>query len=94
MSIGGFFLLLIIAFVCGSIAQALAGGSRGGCLVTIALGFVGALIGSWIAKTMGLPELVSIDVGGGERFPVVWAIMGGALFSAVLGFLTRRNKRW
>lgn len=94
MSIGGFFLLLVIAFVCGSIAQALAGGSRGGCLVTIALGFVGALIGSWIAKALDLPVLLSIDVGGGENFPVIWAIMGGALFSALLGFLTRRNRKW
>lgn len=94
MSIGGFFLLLIIAFVCGSIAQALAGGSRGGCLVTIALGFVGALIGSWIANALSLPVLLSIDVGGGERFPIIWAIMGGALFSAVLSYLTRRHRPW
>lgn len=92
MTIGGFFVLLVIAFICGAIAQTLAGGGRGGCLVTIAVGFVGALIGSWIAKNMGLPELLSIDVGGGERFPIVWSVLGGALFCAVISFLTRRPK--
>ncbi len=91
MTLGGFVVLLIIAFICGAIAQTLAGGGRGGCLVTIAVGFVGALIGSWIAKNMGLPELLSIDVGGGERFPIVWSVMGGALFCAVIGFLTRKR---
>jgi uncharacterized membrane protein YeaQ/YmgE (transglycosylase-associated protein family) len=91
MTLGGFFILLIIAFICGAIAQTLAGGGRGGCLVTIAVGFVGALIGSWIAKNMGLPELLSIDVGGGERFPIVWSVMGGAIFCAVIGFLTRKR---
>ena len=92
MTIGGFIVILLIAFICGAIAQTLAGGGRGGCLVSIAVGFVGALIGSWIAKNMGLPELLSIDVGGGERFPIVWSVMGGALFCAVIGFLTRKVK--
>ena len=34
-------ILLLIAGLCGSIGQAIAGYSRGGCLVSIALGFVG-----------------------------------------------------
>jgi uncharacterized membrane protein YeaQ/YmgE (transglycosylase-associated protein family) len=91
MTIGGFLLLLLIAFICGAIAQALSGGSRGGCLVTIAVGFIGAMLGSWIARVMGLPELISINVGGGERFPIIWSIMGGAIFCAVLSLLTRRR---
>ncbi len=37
MTILHFLLLLLIAGVCGSIAQALVGFSRGGCLVSIAL---------------------------------------------------------
>jgi uncharacterized membrane protein YeaQ/YmgE (transglycosylase-associated protein family) len=92
MTLLGFAILLLIAFICGSIAQALAGGGRGGCLVSIALGFIGALIGSWIAEKLGLPVILSIDIGDGERFPIIWSIMGGALFSAVLGFFTRRRR--
>ena len=91
MSIGGFFVLLIIAFVCGAIAQTIAGSGRGGCLVTIAVGFIGAMLGSWMAKGLGLPMLLAIDVGNGEQFPIIWSVMGGALFCAVIGFLTRRR---
>jgi uncharacterized membrane protein YeaQ/YmgE (transglycosylase-associated protein family) len=80
--------LLIIAGLCGSIAQALVGVSRGGCLVSIALGFIGALLGTWLARSAGLPELFTIDVGG-QPFPIIWSIIGGALFAAVLALVTR-----
>ncbi|HEV7843610.1 MAG TPA: hypothetical protein VGO69_07915, partial [Pyrinomonadaceae bacterium] len=56
-------ILLLIAGLCGSLGQAISGYSRGGCLVAIALGFIGALIGMWIARQMGLPELFAINIG-------------------------------
>src|ERR1051326_8978657 len=69
-------LLLLIAGICGSIGQAIAGYSRGGCLVSIALGFIGALIGMWLARQLGWPELIPVVIGG-VRFssilPVIWA---------------------
>jgi uncharacterized membrane protein YeaQ/YmgE (transglycosylase-associated protein family) len=89
MTIIEFFLLLLIAAICGSLAQALSGYSRGGCLVSIVLGFIGALLGTWMARTTGLPELLAIDVGG-QQFPIIWSIIGGAVFSAALGLLNRR----
>jgi uncharacterized membrane protein YeaQ/YmgE (transglycosylase-associated protein family) len=88
MTVLDFLLLLLIAGICGSLAQAIAGYSHGGCLVAIALGFIGALFGSWLARTMGLPEPFVIQVGGRE-FRVVWSIVGAALFSAVLSVFTR-----
>jgi len=81
-------ILLIVAGVCGSIGQAISGYSRGGCLVSIALGFVGALLGMWIARQMGLPELFAINIGE-TRFPIIWSIIGSALFVAVIAFITR-----
>ncbi|MFO0917116.1 MAG: hypothetical protein U0872_02245 [Planctomycetaceae bacterium] len=45
-----------------------------------------------IANNLGLPEILSVDVGG-QKFPIVWSILGGALFSAVLGLLTRQKPR-
>jgi uncharacterized membrane protein YeaQ/YmgE (transglycosylase-associated protein family) len=90
MTIVEFLLLLLIAGLCGGLAQALAGYSHGGCLVSIALGFVGALLGSWLARTLGLPALLLLTIGG-QPFPVVWSIIGAALFSAALGWLTRRR---
>ena len=80
--------LLLIAGICGAIGQAITGYSHGGCLVSIALGFIGALLGSWLAGKMGLPELVAIPVGG-VHFPIVWSIIGAALFVAVINLISR-----
>nr|AKB95221.1 putative membrane protein [uncultured bacterium] len=84
-------ILLIVAAVCGGIAQSLAGYSHGGCLTSIALGFIGALLGTWLARVSGLPEMFAVQVGD-KSFPIVWSIIGGALFSAVLGLLRRRTR--
>ena len=88
MSLGQFLVLLVIAGVCGAIGRALAHQSNVGCLGSIALGFIGALLGTWIARHLHLPELLTIQIGR-EKFPIVWSIIGSALFVAVLGFLTR-----
>jgi uncharacterized membrane protein YeaQ/YmgE (transglycosylase-associated protein family) len=88
MTIFDLIILLIVAGVCGSLGQAISGYSRGGCLVSIALGFVGALLGMWIARQMGLPELFAINIGE-TRFPIIWSIIGSALFVAVISFITR-----
>lgn len=82
-------LLLLIAGICGSLGQAIAGYSRGGCLVSIALGFVGALLGMWIARKMGLPELFPVQIGA-TTFPIVWSIIGSTLFVAVVALISRR----
>ncbi|REK18172.1 MAG: GlsB/YeaQ/YmgE family stress response membrane protein [Planctomycetota bacterium] len=91
MTIGEFILLLIVAGICGSIAQALAGINRGGCLVSIALGFIGALLGTWLARTLDLPELFAVQFGD-RPFPIIWSIVGASLFAAVLALLSRRPR--
>ncbi|MCI0357457.1 MAG: GlsB/YeaQ/YmgE family stress response membrane protein [Planctomycetaceae bacterium] len=89
MGILEFLLLLLIAGVCGSLAQSLVGYSHGGCLVSIVLGFIGALIGTWLARVLSLPEILPVQVGG-HSFPIIWSIIGAALFSALLALLSRR----
>jgi len=91
MTIEQWLVLLIIAAVCGAIGQAIAGYSRGGCLVAIALGFIGALIGMWISRAANLPELINVTVGD-TQFPIVWSIIGSTLFVAVIGFLSRGRR--
>ena len=86
MTIFEFLVLLLVAGICGSLAQSLVGYSRGGCLVSIVLGFIGALLGTWLAREAGLPELFSIQIGG-RTFPVIWSIIGAALFAALLALI-------
>jgi uncharacterized membrane protein YeaQ/YmgE (transglycosylase-associated protein family) len=90
MTFLGFILLLVIAAIAGSLGQAIAGYSLGGCLMSILVGFVGAFLGLWIARQFGLPEWLTINIQG-ESFPLVWSIIGSALFTAVLGLLLRRR---
>jgi uncharacterized membrane protein YeaQ/YmgE (transglycosylase-associated protein family) len=88
MSLLGFIVLLIIAAVAGTVGQVLAGYSLGGCLVSILVGFVGAYLGMWLAQALGLPTFLTINVDG-QPFPIVWAIIGSAILTAVAGLLTR-----
>ena len=91
MSFIGFLLLLLIASICGAIGQSIAGYSLGGCLVSAAVGFIGALIGKWLAMKLGLTFLLPVEIDG-ETFPIVWSIMGSALFTVVIGVLTRGRR--
>jgi uncharacterized membrane protein YeaQ/YmgE (transglycosylase-associated protein family) len=75
---------LVIAAVAGGIGRAIAGGTRGGCIVSIVLGFIGALLGSWIARKAKLPEPFMIRLGDGPAFPFLWSVIGAALFVAVV----------
>ena len=88
MTLVQFLVLLLVAAICGAIGQALAGYSVGGCIKSILVGFVGAVLGTWIAGLLGLPEIFAVNVGG-RAFPIVWSVIGSALFVAVLSLLTR-----
>ncbi len=83
-------LLIVIAAICGAVGKALAGGARGGLIVSTALGFIGALVGQWIARQLSLGEPFTVNVGG-HSFPIVWSIIGAALFVALLHLISRRR---
>ena len=89
-SFTGFLILLLVAAVCGAIGRAIAGGTRGGCLVSVAVGFIGALLGSWLAKELRLPDLFAISIEH-HPFPVVWSIIGAALFVAIVHLISGRR---
>ncbi len=90
MTLLGFLLLFLIAAVDGTLGQALAGYSLGGVLISIIVGFIGAFLGNWLALQFGLPEPLMISIEG-KDFPLLWSIVGSALFAAVLGLLSRRR---
>ncbi len=92
MSLIDFLILLLVAGACGALGQSIAGYSHGGCLMSIALGFIGALLGTWLARTLELPHLLAVSVGGRE-FPVIWSIIGAALFVALLHLISSHRPR-
>ena len=91
MTLLGLLVLLVIAAIAGSLGQSLAGYSLGGCLMSIVVGFIGAFLGLWLARSLGLPEPLLVSIQG-ENFPLLWAIIGSALFCASLGLITRRRR--
>jgi uncharacterized membrane protein YeaQ/YmgE (transglycosylase-associated protein family) len=93
MSLLGFLLLLLIAAICGGIGQAIAGYSLGGCLVSIVVGFIGALIGSWLASELGFAAILPVTVEG-HTIPVIWAAIGSALFAVIIGLITRGRSKY
>jgi len=92
MNVWEFLILLLVAAICGAVAQAIAGFSRGGFLVAIAVGFIGALFGTWIQRVTGAPEIFVVQVGD-TAFPIVWSIIGGVLFAVIVSLLTPRYYR-
>lgn len=93
MTVVELIILLIIAAIAGAVGQALVGYPRGGFLFAIVMGFIGALVGTWLARLLGLPTLLEVDVGG-VSFPLLWAILGAALLVALVGPLGRGGTYW
>ncbi len=91
MSVLDLVILLCVAGICGAIGQTIAGYSRGGCLASIALGFIGAFVGLWLARELRLPELFVVQLRH-TRFPILWSIIGATLFVAVVGLISRRRE--
>jgi uncharacterized membrane protein YeaQ/YmgE (transglycosylase-associated protein family) len=92
MTLLGLIVLFIIAAAVGALGQAVAGYSLGGCLVSGIVGLIGAVIGNWLARTLGLPEPLLVNIQG-QQFPIIWSVIGSVILVAVVGVLTRR-RRW
>ena len=91
MSLLSIVLLLVIAGICGAVGQAIVG-YRGGFLLSIGVGFIGALLGLWLARELALPEFFTLSIGG-KAFPIVWTIIGSSLFALVLSLMRHRYRR-
>ena len=89
ITLPGLIILIVIAAICGALGGAIAGQVRGGFIVSLALGFIGALLGPWMAHQLRLPEPLMVNIGG-QAFPVLWSIIGAAVFVAVIHLFSRR----
>ena len=65
---------ILIALVAGLIAEAVVGERRRNPLFSIIVGFVGAVVGTVIARTFNLPLFFTI-----EGLPIIWTIVGAII---------------
>jgi uncharacterized membrane protein YeaQ/YmgE (transglycosylase-associated protein family) len=82
-------LLLLVAVIIGSLAQAPSGFSAAGFLVSITLAFIGAVLGAWLFGALNLPEIYLVHFDE-VQVPVVWSILVATLFVAVYGLFRPR----
>jgi len=92
MPVISFLFMLIIASLTGALGAGLAGRHRTGCLPSIALGFIGAIIGSYVAQKIDLPLFFWLRFGS-YKFPIIWAVFGSAIFVAFLNLLAPSRNR-
>jgi len=83
---------LLIAGIAGSIARSLSGFSRGGCIISIIVGFIGAMIGSWMSRELQLPDPFVLHIRGNTYY-ILWTIIGAVIFTAVLSLITPDKKK-
>jgi uncharacterized membrane protein YeaQ/YmgE (transglycosylase-associated protein family) len=84
-------LTLLVATICGGLGLAAAGPRPGGLFGAVAVGFVGALTGTWLARILPLPDVVNVPLGP-TTLPVVWTAFGAAaLIAAAWAVDARRH---
>ncbi len=83
---------LIVAGLTGSIARSLVGFDKGGCILSIVVGFIGAFLGSWMARELNFPDYLSFIIRGIE-YHVMWALIGAVVFVAVLSLIAPRKSK-
>ena len=85
--------LLVIAGICGAIAQWIVAFSQGNLVVSIIVGVVGAYLGWVISRLLPFPKLLAIGVGALD-VDLVWAILGSMLLLVLLKALRQGGARW
>ncbi|WP_026370425.1 hypothetical protein [Kallotenue papyrolyticum] len=92
-------ILLVIAGICGAIAEWIVGFSPGGFVVSIIVGLIGAYLGSWLAGRIGLPPVLPVSRLGLEsslgllNFDIVWSILGSILLLLVISLIRGTGRR-
>ncbi len=85
-------LTLLVAVACGTIAQVTSGYSRGGWIVNLGIGFLGALAGVVVSRLLNARVIYDLEVGA-AHYPVIYAVIGSVFFLATIGFMIKPSRR-
>lgn len=78
---------ILLGLVAGALAKfIMPGKDPGGCLVTIVLGVVGAMVGGFLGTFVGLGKIESFDLGG------IFIATMGAIVVLVIWRLIQKKK--
>ncbi len=83
-------LLLVIAGICGALAELVVGFSPGGFIASVVIGVVGAYLGSWLAPRIGLLPVLPVSrllPGIAYDFDLMWAILGAILLLLIISLV-------
>lgn len=85
--------LLIIAGICGAVAELIVGFSPGGFLVSIVIGVIGAYLGGLLANLTGWRVSPLVLTIGGRPLDLLWAVGGSIVLLLVISLLRGRGLR-
>ena len=76
---------IVFGLIAGAIAKFLTPGrDPGGCIITIVIGVVGALLGGWLATVLGFGGISGFDfrsfviaIGGSILLLAIWRLLSG-----------------
>lgn len=90
MTLFGFLLLVVVGAVCGAVAELIVGYSPGGFLASVAIGFVGAWIGGYLAGILHFSPMFVVHIEG-HALDVVWTVLGSIVLLLVVSLFRRRT---
>lgn len=90
----GWIAMIIIGLLAGIIAKAIMPGKDpGGVIITILLGIVGAVIGGWVGRMLGIGGRGDEASDPGFIMTLVFAVIGSIIVLAVYRLITGRSLR-
>ncbi len=85
-------IILIVAGICGGIAQAMLGQRRRNFLLSIIIGVIGAYVGTLLVRQFGWSNILPLTIGD-SSIDLGWAFVGSLLLVFLLSMVTRPRRR-
>jgi uncharacterized membrane protein YeaQ/YmgE (transglycosylase-associated protein family) len=83
MALNSIIVWIIVGGVAGLLAELLVGGVHMGCVSTVIIGVLGAFVGGWLFRELG------ISIGSGILNNIVTALVGAVVLVLIIRILRR-----
>lgn len=77
----------LLGLIAGGLAKFLMPGKQsGGCIITMILGLIGAIVGGWVGTLLNIGTVDDFSIGS-----IALATLGALIVLFIYGLLTRKN---